>query len=321
MSRFFRNAVILAKTEGTYGNDPVPTGVANALLVSNMSIEQLNANNVDRNLIRPFFGASEQLQGAANVGVSFDIELAGSGTATTAPAWGPLVLACGMSETVGASWVEYLPNSLGSTTKSLTFYYHLDGVLHKLLGARGSFSANMGVGERPILSFKFTGLDGGVTAAVNPAATLTAWKSPLVVSDPNTGDILLGCSYATGAITGGTSYPSKGLTFDLGAEAKHTPLLGGESVNITNRMTKGKASFDLTAAQHVTMMTAVKANTLYTLGMTHGTAAGNIITVFAPAVQLSNPAYEDSDGIALNSFDLVFTPTTAGNDEIRIITK
>jgi len=319
MPRFFRNAAILAKTEVTYGVDSVPTGAANALLVSNMSIEQLNANNVDRGLIRPFFGASEQLQGAANVAVSFDIELAGSGTAATAPAWGPLVLSCGMTQTIGASWVEYVPNTTG--TNSLTIYYHLDGVLHKLLGARGSFSCNMGVGERPTMSFKLTGLDGGVTAIANPAATLTAWRSPLVVSDPNTGDILVGCTYASGAISGGTAYPSKGLTFDMGIDAKHIPLLGGESVAITNRMTKGKASLDLTAAQHVSFMADVKANTLRALGLVHGTAAGNIVTVFAPAVQFTNPSYEDSDGIALNSFDLVMTPTTAGNDEIRIITK
>jgi hypothetical protein len=319
MPRFFRNAAILAKIETTYAVDAAPIAV-NALLVSNMSIEQLSANNVDRALIRPYFGSSEQLQGAASVSVSFDVELAGSGTAATPTAWSPLAQACGMTETIGASWVELAPNTLGAATKSLTIYYHLDGVLHKLLGARGSFSCNMGVGERPTMSFKFTGLDGGVTAVANPATTLTAWKTPLVVSDPNTGDILVGCTYATGGVTGGTAYPSKGLTFDLGAEAKHLPMLGGESVSITNRMAKGKASFDLTAAQHVTFMADVKANTLRTMGLVHGTVAGNIAVIYAPAVQFTNPAYEDADGIALNSFDLVFTPV-AGNDELRIFTK
>jgi hypothetical protein len=321
MSRFFRNAAILAKIEATYGVDAVPTGVANALLVSNMNIDQLNASNVDRALVRPFFGGSEQLQGAANVSVSFDVELAGSGTAATPAAWSPLAQACGMTEIIGASWVELAPNTLGSATKSLTIYYHLDGVLHKLLGARGSFSCNMGVGERPTMSFKFIGLDGGISAVANPSATLTAWKTPLVVSDPNTSDVTVGGTYATGAVTGGTVYPSRGLTFDLGADAKHLPMLGGESVNITGRMAKGKVALDLTAAQHVTFMADVKANTLRTCSLEHGTVAGNKVLIYAPAVQFTNPTYEDVDGIALNSFDLVYTPTSAGNDEIRIFTK
>lgn len=319
MPRYIRNAAILAKVEATYGVDAAPTGAANALLVSNMSIEQLNANNVSRDLIRPYFGSSEQLLGAANVAVGFDIELVGSGAAGTAPAWGPLLQACGMTETISAGTrVDYLPNTDGATTKSLTIYYHLDGALHKLLGARGTVTGKMGAGERPVMSFKFTGLDGGLTAVVNPTATLTAWKTPLVISDPNTGDVLLGCTYSAGALSGGTSYPSRGLEWDLGNTVAHIPLLGGESVDITQRESKGKCQLDLTAAQHVTLMTSVKANTLTGIGLVHGTTAGYKVLIHAPGAQLTNPSYEDVEGRALVGFDLMLTPVS-GNDELRIV--
>lgn len=319
MPRFIRNAAILAKVETTYGVDVSPAGATDALLISNMSIEQFNASNVKRDLVRPYFGASEELAGTANVSVSFDVELTGSGAAGTAPAWGKLLLASGMSETVSAGQrVDYLPNTDGTATKSLTIYYHLDGVLHKLLGARGTVSGKMGVGDRPVMSFKFTGIDGGITAVANPSATLTAWKTPLVITDPNTGDLTLGCTYSAGALVGGTAYPSLGLEWDLGNTVAHIPLLGGESVDITQREAKGNITLDLTAAQHVTKMTEVKANTLTGLGIVHGTTAGYKVLVHAPAAQLMSPAYEDKDGRALVKFDVMFTPS-AGNDELRIV--
>ena len=50
MARYVRNTVVLAKVESTYGTDSTPTGTANSMLVSNLSINPLNAGNVDRAL-------------------------------------------------------------------------------------------------------------------------------------------------------------------------------------------------------------------------------------------------------------------------------
>lgn len=38
MTRLVRKTAILAKIETTYGTDAVPTGIANAILISNQSI-------------------------------------------------------------------------------------------------------------------------------------------------------------------------------------------------------------------------------------------------------------------------------------------
>lgn len=318
MSRYFRNAAILAKVESTYGTDSGPTGAANAMLVSNMSISHAY-DNVDRELIRPYFGGSEQLAGHRRVEIGFDVELAGSGAAGTAPAWGVLLKGCAMAETVTAgARVEYLP--VTASQDSLTLYYHVDGVLHKALGCRGTVDMKMEAGGRPLLSVKFTGLDGGSTAAANPTPTLTAWKAPVVITDPNAGDILLGCAYNTGALSGGTAFPSRGLSLTLGNDVKHTALLGGESVNVTGRQATGKVALELTAAQEATARADVAANTLTSLGFQFGTTAGYKVLVHAPAVQRINPAYEDVDGVALVAFDLRLLPSAAsGNDELRIV--
>lgn len=319
MSRLTRKTAILAKIETTYGTDPTPTGAANAILISNQSINPLNAQNVDRAIVREYLGGAEQLVGMAFKEVSFDIELAGSGTAGTAPAWGPLLRAAGFAEAVSAgNRVDYTPVS--TSFESVTIYYYDDGVLHKLLGARGSFTLGMGLGNIPKASFKFIGLDGGDTAAANPTQTLTGWKAPLVITNPNTADLLLGCTYSTGSLSAGTAYPSKGIEIDSGIAVAHKPLLGGETIELTDRNITGKVSLDLTAAQEVTFMSTVKANTTQSIGLEHGTAAGYKVVVYAPAVQLINPKKEDSNGTRLIGFDLRLVPS-AGNDELRIVTK
>ncbi len=320
MPRYLRNTAILAKVETTAGTDASPTGGADAVLVSDLEITPLDAQNVDRALVRPYFGASEQLVATASVRCSFTVELAGSGTAATAPQWGDLLLACAQAEALLASpnRVEYTP--ISTVLKTLTIYWHDDGVLHKLLGAMGNCKLMAKVGDRPKLQFDFVGLDGGISATANPSVTLTAWKTPPTMVKANVVDITLGCSYAAGALTGGTVYPSTGLELDFANAVNFVALLSNERVDITDRQMAGHVEVDATAANEVSLMASVKANTTQGLGLTIGTAAGNKIILFAPAVQMINPTKRDLNGSRLIGYDLRFTPL-AGNDELRIVTQ
>lgn len=318
MPRYIRNTAILAKIETTEGVDAVPTGAANALLISDVTINPLNAQNVDRALLRPYFGASEQLVGAAFTELQFTVELAGSGAAATAPAWGALLRACGFAETV-STFVAYAPDT-PANQKSVTIYYYDDGVLHKLLGAKGNVTLGMGVGERPTLQFSFMGNDGGVSAVANPATTLTAWKAPLVITDTNSGDVKLGGTYAAGAVTGGTPYTSRGLSINVGNQLQFSPLLGAQPVDITGREVTGSLQLDLSAAQEVTFFGSVKANTLQAISLEHGSVAGAIVGVHMAAVQLINPSKQDVNGRRLIGFDLRSVPS-AGNDDLIIYSK
>ena len=319
MSRFVRKSAILAKIESAYGTDASPAGATDAMLISNLQVNPLNAQNVDRDNIRTYFGGSEQLVGTANVEVSFDVEMQSSGAAGTAPAFGPLLRACGMAETVTASTrVEY--NPITDSMESATIYYYSDGALHKLLGARGSFDIDMSVGARPVFRFRFIGKDGGITAASNPALTLTGFKTPAVITDSNTNDLLIGCTYATGSLSGGTNYVSRGLELQSGNDVQFIPLLGSEQVGIVNRAMTGKVALELTAAQEVTFMGYVKANTTQSLGLQHGSSAGYISIIYAPKAQLINPVKEDQNGLLLCGYDLRLVPN-AGNDELYLCFK
>jgi hypothetical protein len=319
MGRYIRNTAILAKVETTEGTDAVPTGADNALLVSDVNINPLNAQNVDRALIRNYFGASEQLVGPAHKVVDFTTELAGSGTAGTAAPWGELLRACGFAESGVTTYKQYAPDT-PANQKSATIYYYDDGVLHKLLGAKGTVKIGLGIGERPTLQFSFIGIDGGDTAAANPSTTLTSWKQPLAVTNPNTPDLKLGGTYATGAVTGGTAYTSRGLQLDCGNAVQFTPLLGADYVDITGREVTGSLQLDLTAAQEVTFITSVKGNTLQSISLEHGTAEGAIVGVFLTAAQLINPSKQDANGRRLIGYDLRSVPS-AGNDDLIIYCK
>lgn len=319
MARLIRKTVILAKVETTSGTDAVPVNTTNALQVSDLSITPLDATNVDLNYIRAYFGNAESLVGTASVKCSFSVMLAGSGTAATAPAWGALLLGCANAETTGLTSpnrVEYLPAT--DTLKTLTIYWYDDGVLHKLLGCFGNVKLSAKAGEAPKLTFDFVGLDGGVTASSNVVPTLTAWKTPVPVTKANVTDIQLGCTYSAGALSGGTAYNSTGLTLDWGNQVAFAPMLTTEEVVLNDRKVTGTMSLDLTAAQEVSLMTSVKANTTTGVGFVLGSSTGNKIMLHLPAVQFINPKKEELQGKRLIGFDLRVVPVS-GNDEIRII--
>lgn len=319
MSRYVYNSYVLVKGESGYAADANPSEAADAVLCSEIKINPLNAQNVPRDLIRGYFGGAEHLVGVAFVELELTVELAGAGAAGTGAPYKALLDACGLNETLTASVrAEY--NLETPVVGSCTIDYHDDGLVHTLLGARGSATFDMKVGSRPTATFKMLGIDGGVAAGANSAVTLTAWKKPDVVTDANTGDLLLGCTYvaATPALTGGTGYPSQGLEWDLGIAVSHTPLLGGEAIDATQREVQGKIVLDLTAAQEVTFMAAVKANTLQSMGLMHGTVAGYKILTYFAAVQLLNPSKVEVNKRRMIGFDFRAVPVS-GNDEVRLV--
>jgi hypothetical protein len=317
MSRYIKNTLIVAAVQSAIGTLATPAGATDAVLVSDMTLTPLDAQNIDRALVRGFFGGSEQLVGPGSVKLSYSVELAGSGTAGTAPQWGKQLQACAVAEGLltAPARVEYTPVSTG--LKAMTQFYFDDGVQHKLNDSMGDFTLSAKVGERPLLKFDYVGLDGGVAAATD-SGTYTDWKKPVAMTKANVVDITLGATYATGALTGGTVYASTGLEMKCGNKVNFTALLSSETVDITDRESTGSIELDLTAAQEVALMAVVKANTTQSLALTIGTTAGNKMIFFAPAVQLLSPKKVDRNGKRMIGFDLRFVPVN-GNDEWRLV--
>lgn len=307
MSLLSRKRTILAKVESVYGTDPTPAGSTDAMLVRNLNIQPINATVVSRDLVRPFLGNSDQLIADAHVSMDFEIELAGSGVAGTAPAWAALIKACGFGETVVASTsVTYAP--ISSSIPSLTLYFNVDGILHKITGARGTFELTFNVAAIPVLKFTFTGLYNAPSDSAAPSCDFTKFIAPKVVNTQNTS------AFSLFSFSGYL----ENMSINLGADVQYRTLVGLEEVRLVDRKPSGTIMIEAPTIGSKDFFTAARNGTTGALAVTHGSAAGNIVAIAAPHVSLGNPVYQDSKGVQMLSLPVVLSPST-GNDELSIV--
>jgi hypothetical protein len=302
-----RKRLILVKKESTYGTDSTPAGT-DALLVRNLEITPIEADVVSRDLIRPYLGNSPQLLANSRVSVTFQVELAGSGVAGTAPRYGAILQACGMSETIVASTsVTYAPVS--AAFSSATIYFNNDGILHKATGCRGTFTMNCEVGQIPTLDFTMVGVYNAPTDTAAPAVTYSTQASPLVFKQGNTSAFQF-FSYA-GCL--------QSVSLDIANETVYRELVGcTKEVLITNRAPSGTVMIEAVALATKDFFALAQTETTGNLTFLHGTTAGNRVTLTASQCDVSNPSYGDQDGIQMLNIPFVAVPTTAGNDEISL---
>jgi hypothetical protein len=303
-----RKRLILAKSEATYGTDPTPTGAANAILVRNLEITPLQAETVSRDLIRPYLGVSDQLLAQTRVEVTFEVELAGSGTAGTAPAYGPVLKACGLSETVVATTsVTYAPVS--ASFSSCTIYFHNDGIRHKVTGCRGTWSVSAEVGAIPFITFTMTGIYNAPTDEALPSPTYANQAAPLIFKNGNTSNFSI-FSYS-GCL--------QSLNLDLANEIVYRELVGcTKEVIITNRAPSGTVVIEAPSIATKDFFAIANGSSTGSISFQHGSTAGNIVTFTTAQSDIGSPTYSDQDGIQMLNLPYLAIPTSAGNDELAL---
>ncbi|NBS71713.1 hypothetical protein EBT31_22790, partial [bacterium] len=295
-----RKRLILAKTEATYGTSASPAG-SDAVLVRNLEITPIQADVVSRDLIRPYLGNSEQILAQTRVEVTFEVEFAGSGTAGTAPRYGSLLKACGLSETVVATTsVTYAPVS--ASFSSCTIHVNVDGVLHPITGCRGTFSLNAQVGQIPTINFTMTGIYNAPTDTAAPSTTYTNQATPVIFKAGNTTSFSI-LSY---------SACLQSLTFDVANEIVYRELVGcDKNVLITNRAPSGSAVIEAPLLASKDFFAIANADTTGSISFQHGQTAGNIITFTAQKIDIGQPTYSDQDGIQMLNLPYVALPTSS----------
>ena len=305
MSKVMRNAVLLFKLQPVEKVDAAPTGVLNAVMAMNISAQPVSAEFAKRNNIKPYFGNMGSVLIAVHSEISFDIELAGSGTAGTAPAFGALLRACAFAETitVGES-VVYTP--ITASQEFATLYYNLDGVLFKMTDAKGSVSLEVKAKGIPVLKFKFTGLYSTPADAQLPVGVdYAGFKDPVAVNAANTPVAKLH----------GVSGKVESISIDMANTLVYRNVIGGESVKITDRQPTGSYAMELESVATKDWYTTIVNGVLGPLSVVHGKVPGNIVEIAAPKVQLLDPSFSESDGLAVISPKLDIQPNI-GNDEV-----
>ena len=319
MAGSLQKTVILAKVESTSGSDAAPTNTADAVAIRVSGLKAKIAQKMaTRDVVRGAFGASDMLPYTRRGEITFSVELAGSGTPGTPPQWGDLLLGCGFAETVTASTrVDYTPASSG--LKTLTLWAYINDKLEKFNFAAGSVKLSCKVGQMPSLDFTFQALVTSVAATAAPSPTLSAWTRAVAVGPLNTPGLMLGCTYSAGALSGGTAYNFQEFTADMANDVQDIELAASEVVSIFGRNPAATLVADIGATAIVGQYAAMAAGTPTSVGLVHGTVAGNKVLVYAPNGAITDIDDQVNGNVMLNTMGLSLQPSAAFNDELRLV--
>lgn len=298
---------LLAKIETTYGTDPVPTGAANAILATNVTLSPMEGEDVSRNLETPYLAADPTLPVGLRSVLTFDVEIVGSGALGTAPNWGPLLRACGVAQTISAGVkVEY--NPITDNHESVAIYMHIDTTRHVLLGARGNAVLTLNAQGIPVWRFTFTGLFAVPTEVAKPTPDYTGFQAPQVATKTNTPTFTVG----------GVAMVMRDFEMDLGCDVQPRMLIGSESILIVDRAERLTVRVEAVPVSTYDPYTTAQNSVNKVIGLAHGTVVGKRWSLdIAKSFQNRLSGYENNQNIA--EWPLGFVPQpTAGNDQWKL---
>jgi hypothetical protein len=387
-----KQRLVLVKTEGaSYGVDSSPTG-SNALLINDdLQLSPLSGGVVQRRVIRPYRGAYETSIINTQVGITFSVEFAGSGTAGTASAVADLLRSCAAAQTITASAltgtaaagaansitlagtssvndfycgqiisitsgtgnghvgliigyngttkvatvaaitatfvpgassaysiaanVSYRPISTtsGVADTSCTITYNIDGVQHKLLGCRGTFTLDTTLGQYGGLSFTMTGIYTQPTDTAQSTYTVAYANqaAPLVYRNDNV--------RASRFLNYGGCFQS--VNMDAGNTVNYRELINCvKEVTITDGQSSGAVVMEAAAiATFDPFSAALTEGTYGALSHVIYGPVGNRVSHVIPRCDLGQPTYTSVDGFEMLNLPYTAIPSAAGNDDFYIV--
>jgi len=293
-----RNRLILALPETTYGTAPTFTsGTAAIRVASDLDLQPLQMELVDRDLLYGWIGAKPRARVQALASISFSFELAGSGTAGTAPKTGVFFRAAGYSQTIVASTsVTYAP--IGEAYEGISIRCHHGGKLHALTGVRGNITIEKTVNQIAMAKFEGLGIFNAPSDAADPTPTYDLQADGLVVNSTNTPTVSIG----------GYAACMESFTFSAGRSPSFRQLAGcTQEVRIDGaREPEGEVMVESPTIAGKNYFADALNQAATAITWTHGTTAGNIVQFTASTCSLGDPTYGDSDGIEMLS--LPFRP-------------
>lgn len=205
--------------------------------------------------------------------------------------------------------VRYLP--ISSAFESATVYVYVGGdVLHKVTGARGTFSLGATVNQIPTISFQLTGIYNEPTDTSLASSTYTLQATPQIFKAGNASAYsLLGYS---GCL--------QSFSFNMANETVYRELVGcAKQVLITNRAPAGEVTIEAPTMAQKNYFSIANNDTTGVLSFLHGTNGGNQVSFVAPKVDITNPSYSEVDGIQMLTAPFAAIPTSTGNDEVALV--
>lgn len=304
----WRRKVALAKLEPTYATDSAPTGAANAMLLSNVEIRPMEGEDTTREIEWPHLGAQPQIPTGLRATLTGSIELVGSGTEGVAPAWGPLLRACGCAQVITPDTsVAYTP--ISTEMESVTIHFWIDGIRHVLRGARGTVEIGINAQSVPSARFTMTGLWSKPTDTAPATPNFNAFRVPLVATMAHTPTFQVA----------GTPLVLRSFGFNMGNSVEPRLLIGREEILITDRQELISATVEATPLATLDPFElAQDQNNTFAVTITHGITAGFRTTIAAPRCQMMRlEGYENNQNVL--EWPLRMRPLfNTGNDQFSI---
>ncbi len=303
----WKSKIILFKLETTYATDSTPAG-ANAIYATEVRLTPMEGNDVSRELELPYLGAQGTIPAELHAKLSFRVELEPSGTAGVAPAWGPLLRACAVAETIETDTsVTYNPVSNGH--ESGTLYLWIGSTRYVSSGVRGNCMMMWTAQGIPYLQFELTGLFTQPSEQTRPTPVLAAWKKPRLATSANTPTFTLN----------EVDFVLRSFQLNLGNEVENRFLIGAESIVITDKQDAIECTVEAQPLSDFNPFSLAAAQTEIPVELVHGTGAGRIATLDVPAAQMQRPqGLEGTQNIKEWPLRLVPLPT-AGNDQWTLV--
>lgn len=309
----WKSKIILVKPEplASYGIDPVPTGVANAMLLTNVQFQPMEGQEVSRNLELPYQGAQESIPVGVYSVLTGDFELVGSGSPGIAPAWSPLIRACGVAEVITATTkVEYSP--VTDNQESVAVYFMIGVNRYVMLGARATGVITINAAGIPVCRVTITGLFTIPAVAVRPTVDLTKWQKPQAASKATTP------VYTIDSIP----FVGRDFSLNLGCDVQPRMLFNQERIILVDRAES--ISMTVEAVPMTTYNPVARAGSptadapRVPIEVTHGTIGGRIVNIkAATCTQGRFGGGQENQGV--EEWPLTFVPLpTAGNDQWKI---
>jgi|GEM_PF-4974645 len=299
MSKLTNRKVLLSRIQQAAGT-PANPGVADAMLVSNLSYKPGTANMIKRDRAYPDFTQSTQGVEPVHSEISFDVDLSGSGSRGVPPLWGVHMRAAGCAEYVkDGAYTKYVPVSTGF--EKLTHKFNWDGLEQVIADSMATMSVKMDAGKEPMLTFSYQGLFAPQTdtALENVGSHLKSFIDPETVNKSMTQ-----CTLHNKTVV------MNSFQFDLGNTLLFADKPGRIGVDITGRACTGKIQIEADTIAHADWVTRFRNKTLSSLGIRHGNKRGNRNVFFSQLVQLGEPTTTDVNGILHYDIPLYFTGTT-----------
>lgn len=224
------------------------------------------------------------IPGPPIITMTFGVELRGSGTGATPPSWFRLLRACGTTQTINTADVDIDPVSDEDTMSTVTLATIIgndtDALWVEMQGAMGNAVLTANVNQIPRIDFTMTGV---VSQIQNASPLSPTYESTLPFRWYNAQIQIGGTEFSSG------NYGA--FTLDLGNEVEvlenANDTDGLEYAVVGNRNPGGSIDPRMVPLTTFNPYTKMTTPTTETLQVVFGSAAGNILTLTAPAFQVT----------------------------------